>query len=135
MRYLYTWMKDPGFLLAADAINLDVRTRDGPLVAATRNSEHGVARVSQNAARAARKRAERSGIVSGVAANCLLQFRFEVIFICCLSVATSFGATAEPGRIVIPAKSSMQTVSGGLQKLSGRNGFLYIPTDHAEPLP
>jgi poly(3-hydroxybutyrate) depolymerase len=70
-----------------------------------------------------------------VAANCLLQLRFETIFICCLSVATSFGATAEPGRIVIPAKSSMQTVRAGLQKLSDRNGLLYIPTDHSEPLP
>ena len=69
-----------------------------------------------------------------MAANCLLQFRFQAIFVCCLSVATSFGATAEPGRIVIPANSSMQTVSAGLQKLGGRNGFLYIPKEHAEPL-
>jgi len=61
--------------------------------------------------------------------------RFETIFICCLSVATSFGVTAEPGRIVIPAKSSTQTTSAGLQKLSGRNGLLYIPTSHPEPLP
>ena len=73
--------------------------------------------------------------ISVVAANCLLQFRFQVIFICCVSVATSFGATAEPGRIVIPANSSMKTVSAGLQKLSGRNGVLYIPPDHAEALP
>ena len=29
----------------------------------------------------------------------------------------------------------MKTVSAGLQKLSGRNGVLYIPPDHAEPLP
>ena len=29
----------------------------------------------------------------------------------------------------------MQTVSVGLQKLSRRNGLLYIPPDHAEPLP
>jgi len=61
--------------------------------------------------------------------------RFEAIFICCLSVATSFGATTELGRIVLPANSSTQTASAGLQKLSGRNGLLYIPTDHAEPLP
>ena len=81
------------------------------------------------------KHAESCGIISVVAADCLLQFRFQVIFICCVSVATSFGATAEPGRIVIPANSSMQTVSAGLQKLSGRNGVLYIPPDHAEPLP
>jgi len=50
-------------------------------------------------------------------------------------VATSFGVPAEPGRIVIPAKSSTQTTSAGLQKLSGRNGLLYIPTSHPEPLP
>jgi phospholipase/carboxylesterase len=47
----------------------------------------------------------------------------------------SFGVTAEPGRIVIPAKSSTQAASAGLQKLSDRNGLLYIPTSHAEPLP
>src|SRR4029077_251600 len=70
-----------------------------------------------------------------MATNCLLRLRFEAIFICCLSVATSFGVTAEPGRIVIPAKSSTQTASAGLQKLSGRNGLLYIPTGDAEPLP
>jgi phospholipase/carboxylesterase len=70
-----------------------------------------------------------------MATNRLLQLRFEAIFICCLSVATSFGVTAEPGRIVIPAKSSTQTASAGLQKLSGRNGLLYIPTGHAEPSP
>jgi phospholipase/carboxylesterase len=70
-----------------------------------------------------------------VAGICLLQVRFGAIFICWLSVATSFGATAEPGRILIPAKSPTQTVSAGLQKLSGRNGLLYIPTDHAEPVP
>jgi phospholipase/carboxylesterase len=70
-----------------------------------------------------------------MATNCLLRLRFEAVFICCLSVATSFGATAEPGRIVIPAKSATQTASAGLQKLSGRNGLLYIPTGHAEPLP
>jgi phospholipase/carboxylesterase len=50
-------------------------------------------------------------------------------------MATSFGVTAELGTIVIPAKSSTQTTSAGLQKLSGRNGLLYIPTSHAEPLP
>lgn len=33
------------------------------------------------------------------------------------------------------ANSSTQTTSAGLQKLSGRNGLLYIPADHAEPLP
>src|SRR5262245_5555710 len=32
------------------------------------------------------------------------------------------------------AKSSKQTTSAGLQKLSGRNGFLYIPTSHPKPL-
>ena len=69
-----------------------------------------------------------------MAPNCLLRLRFEAMFIC-LTVATSFGATAEPGRIVIPAKSSTQTTSAGLQELSGRNGLLYIPTAHAEPLP
>jgi phospholipase/carboxylesterase len=61
--------------------------------------------------------------------------RFEAIFICCLSIATPFGVTAEPGRIVIPAKSSTQTTGAALQKLSCRNGLLYIPTSHAEPLP
>jgi phospholipase/carboxylesterase len=61
--------------------------------------------------------------------------RFETIFICWLSVATSFGATVEPGRIVIPAKSSLQTVTAGLHKLSGRNGLLYIPMGPARPLP
>src|SRR5881409_1467822 len=70
-----------------------------------------------------------------MATNCLLRLRFEAIFICGLSMATSFGVTAEPGRIVIPAKSSTQNASAGLQKLSGRNGFLYVPTGHAEPLP
>jgi phospholipase/carboxylesterase len=70
-----------------------------------------------------------------MATNCLLRLRFEAIFVCCLSVATSFGATAEPGRIVIPARSSTQTASAGLQKLSGRNGLLYVPTGQAEPLP
>jgi phospholipase/carboxylesterase len=70
-----------------------------------------------------------------MAMNCLLRLRFEAIFICGLSMATSFGATAEPGRIVIPAKSSTQTASAGLQKLSGRNGVLYVPTGQAEPLP
>lgn len=97
--------------------------------------ERQVARISQNGARTRRKHAGSCGIISVVAANCLLQLRFEAIFICCLSVATSFGAIAEPGRIVIPANSSMKTVSAGLQKLSGRNGVLYIPPDHAEPLP
>jgi phospholipase/carboxylesterase len=69
-----------------------------------------------------------------MATNCLLR-RFEAICLCCLSVATSFGVTAEPGRIVIPAKAATQNASPGLQKLSGRNGLLYIPTGHAEPLP
>jgi phospholipase/carboxylesterase len=67
--------------------------------------------------------------------NRLLRLRFETIFICCLSVATSFGGTTELGRIVLPAHSSTQMASAGLQKLSGRNGLLYIPTDYAEPLP
>ncbi len=70
-----------------------------------------------------------------MATNRLLRLRFEAIFICCLSVATSFGATTERGRIVLPANSSTQTASAGLQKLSGRNGLLYIPIDHAQPLP
>src|SRR5262245_61933747 len=52
-----------------------------------------------------------------------------------LSAATSFAVTAELGRIVIPAKSSPQTTSTGLQKLSGRNGLLYVPISHTEPLP
>jgi len=52
-----------------------------------------------------------------------------------LSIATSFGATAEVGRILIPAKASAQTGSTGLQKLSGRNGLLYVPVSHTEPLP
>jgi len=69
-----------------------------------------------------------------MAMHCLLRLRFGAMSIC-LSVATSFGSTAEPGRIVIPAKSATQTASAGLQKLSGRNGLLYIPTAHAEPLP
>src|SRR6478735_1019472 len=70
-----------------------------------------------------------------MATNRLLRLRFEAIFICCLGVATSFGTRTELGRIVLPANSSTQTASAGLQKLSGRNGLLYIPTDHAEPLP
>jgi phospholipase/carboxylesterase len=69
-----------------------------------------------------------------MATNCLLR-RLEAICICYLSVATSFGVTPEAGRIVIPAKSATQNASPGLQKLSGRNGLLYIPTGHAEPLP
>src|SRR5262245_19565313 len=52
-----------------------------------------------------------------------------------LSAARSFGVTAGAGRIVVPERSSMQTASGGLQKLSGRNGLLYVPMAHAEPLP
>lgn len=67
--------------------------------------------------------------------NCSLRFRFAAMFICCLSVAASFGATTEPGRIVIPARSATQTTSAGLQKLGNRNGLLYIPIAHAEPLP
>ena len=70
-----------------------------------------------------------------MATNRLLRLRFEAIFICCLSVATSFGATADLGRIVLPANSATQTASAGLQKLSARNGLLYIPMDYAEPLP
>ena len=70
-----------------------------------------------------------------MATNRLLRSCFEAIFICCLSVATSFGATTELGRVVLPANSATRTASGGLQKLSGRNGLLYIPADHAEPLP
>ena len=73
--------------------------------------------------------------VSRMATNRLLRLRFGAIFICCLGVATSFGASAELGRIVLPVNSSTQTASAGLQKLSGRNGLLYIPTYHAEPLP
>ena len=41
----------------------------------------------------------------------------------------------ELGRIVLPVNSATQTTSAGLQKLSGRNGLLYIPMDYAEPLP
>jgi poly(3-hydroxybutyrate) depolymerase len=67
--------------------------------------------------------------------NCLLRLRFKAIFVCCLSVATSFNVTASLGRIVIPAKSSTQNANTGLQKLSRRNGLLYIPAGHAEPLP
>ena len=70
-----------------------------------------------------------------MATNRLLRLGFDAIFICCLSLATSFGATTELGRIVLLANSARQTESAGLQKLSGRNGLLYIPTDHAEPLP
>ncbi len=70
-----------------------------------------------------------------MAANRLLRLLFEAILICSLTVATPFGATAEVGRIVIPAKSSAQTANAGLQKLSARNGLLYVPTGHAEPLP
>jgi phospholipase/carboxylesterase len=69
-----------------------------------------------------------------MATNCLLR-RLEAIFICCLTVSTSFGVTAEPGRIVIPPNSATQNASTGLQKLSGRNGLLYIPMGHAGPLP
>ena len=70
-----------------------------------------------------------------MATNRLLRFRFEGIFICYLGLATSFGASTELGRIVLPANSSTQTANAGLQKLSGQSGLLYIPTDHAEPLP
>jgi hypothetical protein len=70
-----------------------------------------------------------------MATNRLLRLRFEAISICCLSLGTSFGATTELGRIVLPANSATQTTSAGLQKLSGRNALLYIPMDHAEPLP
>jgi phospholipase/carboxylesterase len=70
-----------------------------------------------------------------MATNRLVPLRLEAIFICCLSGATSFGVTAESGRIVIPAKSSTQNASTGLQKLGGRNGLLYIPPGHAGPLP
>jgi phospholipase/carboxylesterase len=70
-----------------------------------------------------------------MATNRLLRPRFEAIFICCLGVATSFAASTELGRIVLPVNSSTQTASTGLQKLSGRNGLLYIPPDHGEPLP
>jgi hypothetical protein len=70
-----------------------------------------------------------------MATNRLFRLGFDVIFIWCLSGATSFAATTELGRIVVPANSSAQTASAGLQKLSGRNGLLYIPKDHAEPLP
>jgi phospholipase/carboxylesterase len=70
-----------------------------------------------------------------MATSRLLRLRLEAVFICCLSAATSFGVTAEPGMIVIPAKSSTQNASTGLQKISGRNGLLYIPTDYAGPLP
>jgi phospholipase/carboxylesterase len=70
-----------------------------------------------------------------MAMNRLLRLRFGAIFICYLGVTTSSGASAELGRIVLPANSSTQTASVGLQKLSGRNGLLYIPIDHAQPLP
>jgi phospholipase/carboxylesterase len=60
-------------------------------------------------------------------------FIHGILFI--LGVARSFGVTAELGRIVVPEKSSTQTASVGLQKLSGRNGLLYVPLGHAEPLP
>jgi phospholipase/carboxylesterase len=56
-------------------------------------------------------------------------------FLFALSTATSFGVTAELGRIVVPATASVQTASAGLQKLSDRNGLLYVPVDHAGPLP
>ena len=52
-----------------------------------------------------------------------------------LGAATSFGVTAELGRIVIPADSARRTASFGLQKLGGRNGLLYVPVGHTEPLP
>jgi len=52
-----------------------------------------------------------------------------------LGAARSFGVAAELGRIVVPEKSSTRTASAGLQKLSGRNGLLYVPVSHAEPLP
>jgi phospholipase/carboxylesterase len=70
-----------------------------------------------------------------MATNRLLRLRFEAMFICCFGVATSFSASTELGKIVLPANSSTRTASSGLQKLSGRNGLLYIPPDHGEPLP
>ena len=60
-------------------------------------------------------------------------FIYGILFI--FGLARSFGVTAEFGRIVVPEKSSTQTVSVGLQKLSGGNGLLYVPLSHAEPLP
>ena len=56
-----------------------------------------------------------------------------ILFI--LGIARSFGATAELGRIVTPVQSPAQTGSAGLQKLSNRNGLIYVPANHSEPLP
>jgi phospholipase/carboxylesterase len=52
-----------------------------------------------------------------------------------LTAATSFGVTVELGRIVIPAASPARTPGAGLQRLSGRNGLLYVPSNAAGPLP
>lgn len=53
------------------------------------------------------------------------------------SIANVFAATAEPGRLQIPASPLPQSASLGLQKLGGRNGVLYIPSNYrpSEPLP
>lgn len=53
--------------------------------------------------------------------NCLFRLRltgalaFAITFSCYPETATSFGANADAGRIVVPAKSPTQTVGSGLQ--------------------
>ena len=47
-----------------------------------------------------------------------------------LNVATSFAATAEAGRIVLPSQSQPEKTAVGLQKLSGGKGLLYVPTSY-----
>jgi phospholipase/carboxylesterase len=52
-----------------------------------------------------------------------------------LSAVTAFAGTAELGRIVVPGKSPTETATVGLQKLSGRNGLLYVPMSGSGTLP
>ena len=54
-----------------------------------------------------------------------------------LSSSNVFTAAAEPGRLRIPPGSPTETAGVGLQKLSGKNGLLYVPPSYRanEPLP
>lgn len=49
----------------------------------------------------------------------------------------SIASAVEPGRIVLPARSTPKATAAGLQKLSGKTGLLYVPSSYRpnEPLP